>query len=47
MNRTQHRRTWRGKKFSMRKRPVVSLMDKFFDALISDAIAAMWRGGHW
>lgn len=45
--RTQHRRRWRGKRMSYRRRVPDDLMGRMIAPLISDAIRYLWRRGEW
>lgn len=45
--RTQHRRRWRGKRISVRRRIPDDLMGRMMAPLIADAIRMLWRAGRW
>ena len=45
--RTQHRKRWRGKRMSIRRKIPDDLMGRMVAPLISDVIRYLWRRGEW
>lgn len=45
--RTQHRKRWRGKRMSIRRKAPDDLLGRFMDPLLSKAIADLWRMRMW
>jgi len=45
--RTQHRRRWRGKRISVRRRIPDDLAGRMMAPLIAYAIRMLWRAGRW
>lgn len=47
MAKTQHRKRWRGKRMSIRRKAPDDLLGRFMDPLLSKAIADLWRMRMW